>query len=295
MHLPCRFVCIASINIKKCSCLELINPFPFHWYNSKVVRVTIHLFVAFQHSISITVFVVKLGVKSQTFNHFDISTQRELRKACTCRTIAVSGLLVAIAFFAGEEFEELIQLIVEQRFWSRKTVDSTSWRILKWYHVCFLSKVFTFWTCKWMICFHSRIWECLHFVQKIHSSDPGICGANDKGERYREPTRFTRQGDPRFRHFGSALDKKKIFRYTFAREKSSGHLHFFGFCSVGLCGHQRSALECQFELLGAMCIHVCDVVEGGWGDDSCVKNLSHQDGSVRVDILVATWEFWVLS
>lgn len=42
---------------------------------------------------------------------------------------------------------------------------------------------------------------------KIHSSDPGICGA--KGERYREPTRFTRQGDPRFGHFGSALDKKK--------------------------------------------------------------------------------------
>ena len=59
------------------------------------------------------------------------------------------------------------------------------------------------------------------------------------------------------------LTKKKCFRYTFAREKSSGHLHFFGFCSVGLCGHQRSALECQFELLGAMCIHVCHVVEGG--------------------------------
>lgn len=78
------------------------------------MRVTIHLFVAFQHSISITVFVVKLGVKSQAFNHFDISTQRELRKACTCRTIAVSGLLVAIAFFAGEEFEELF-FAVEQR------------------------------------------------------------------------------------------------------------------------------------------------------------------------------------
>lgn len=154
MHLPCRFVCIASINIKKCSCLELINPFPFHGFNSKVVRVTIHLFVAFQHSILIAVFVVKLGVKSQTFNHFD----PELRKACTCRTIAVSGLLVAIAFFAGEESLEMKDCW-KQRFSSRKTVDSTSWRILKWYHAHFLSKVFTFWTCKWMVCFHSRIWE----------------------------------------------------------------------------------------------------------------------------------------